>query len=501
MEHVDTLIHARWIIPVEPDNTVHEHHSLAFFVGCIHATLATLEARQRYHAAAELDLDEHALIPGLVNAHTQAAMSLFRGLADDLPLMDRLNNHIWPAEGTWVNPEFARDGTELAMAEMLRGGVTCFNDMYFFPDESARAAAEAGMRAVAGMILIDFPTAWAAYADEYLGKGLALHDHYKNHPLITTAFAPHAPYTVSNGPLERVRTLADQLNVQIHMHVHETAFEVHQAEQTLGERPLARLEKRGLLTPQLLAVHMTQLTDDEIAACARAGASVAHCPESNLKLASGFCPVQKLVNAGVNVALGTDGAASNNDLDLFSEMRTAALLAKAVAQDASALPAAISAALPGVSEPVSSSMHSAFAPLSVAMRSAVAAGRALASCATALASSAAVRISLNRSRSLLLAAPSVPSATLTPAFTSFCTGQKPLASFKLDSGQCTTLAPARAQAAISPSSSCVICTASSCGVSRPSFSSRASGRSPTLCSAWCTSNAVSCTCMWICTFS
>src|SRR3569833_1548887 len=298
MEHVDTLIHARWIIPVEPDNTVHEHHSLAIKDGRIHAIVATREARQRYHAAVELDLDERALLPGLVNAHTHAAMS------------------------------------------MLRGGGTCFNDMYFFPDETARAAAEAGMRAVVGMILIDFPTAWAANADEYLGKGLALHDHYKNHPLITTAFAPHAPYTVSNGPLERVRTLADQLNVQIHMHVHETAFEVHQAEQSVGERPLARLEKLGLLTPQLLAVHMTQLDDGEIAACARAGASVVHCPESNLKLASGFCPVQKLVNAGVNVALGTDGAASNNDLDLFSEMRTAALLAKAVAQDASALPAA-----------------------------------------------------------------------------------------------------------------------------------------------------------------
>lgn len=339
MEHVDTLIHARWIIPVEPDNTVHEHHSLAIKDGRIHALVSTDEARRRYHAAVELDLDEHALIPGLVNAHTHAAMSLFRGLADDLPLMDWLNNHIWPAEAAWVNPEFVRDGTELAMAEMLRGGVTCFNDMYFFPDETARAAADAGMRAVVGMILIDFPTAWAANADEYLGKGLALHDHYKNHPLISTAFAPHAPYTVSNGPLERVRTLADQLNVQIHMHVHETAFEVQQAEQTLGERPLARLDKLGFLTPQLLAVHMTQLTDDEIAACARAGASVVHCPESNLKLASGFCPVQKLVSAGVNVALGTDGAASNNDLDMFSEMRTAALLAKAVAQDASALPA------------------------------------------------------------------------------------------------------------------------------------------------------------------
>ena len=340
MEHVDTLIHARWLIPVEPDNTVLDHHSLAIKNGRIHAILATDEARRRYQGAVELKLDQHALIPGLINAHTHAAMSLFRGLADDLPLMEWLNNHIWPAEGAWVSPEFVYDGTRLAMAEMLRGGTTCFNDMYFFPDETARAADAARMRAAVGMILIDFPTAWAANAQDYIDKGLALHDHYKPHPLISTAFAPHAPYTVSDAPLEHMRMLADQLNVPIHMHVHETAFEVQDAVNRLGERPLARLEKLGLLTPQLLAVHMTQLNDDEIASCARGGISVIHCPESNLKLASGFCPVHKLMSAGVNVALGTDGAASNNDLDMFSEMRTAALLAKTVAGDASALPAA-----------------------------------------------------------------------------------------------------------------------------------------------------------------
>ncbi len=340
MEHIDTLIHARWLIPVEPDGTVLEHHSLAIKDGRIHAIAPSTEARGRFHAAVTLELDEHVLIPGLINAHTHAAMSLFRGLADDLPLMEWLTQHIWPAEGAWVSPQFVRDGTQLAMAEMLRGGVTCFNDMYFFPDETARAVEDAGMRAAVGMILIDFPTAWAANAEEYLSKGLALHDHYKGHPLISTVFAPHAPYTVSDGPLERVRILADQLNVPVHMHVHETAHEVQEAREKHGERPLARLEKLGLLTPQLLAVHMTQLSDEEIAACARAGISVVHCPESNLKLASGFCPVQKLMRAGVNVALGTDGAASNNDLDMFSEMRSAALLAKAVAGDASALPAA-----------------------------------------------------------------------------------------------------------------------------------------------------------------
>jgi 5-methylthioadenosine/S-adenosylhomocysteine deaminase len=340
MEHVDTLLHARWIIPVEPDHTVFEHHSLAIKDGRIHALLPGDEARRRFQADVVLELAEHALIPGLINAHTHAAMSLFRGLADDLPLMEWLNNHIWPAEGAWVNPEFVRDGTQLAMAEMLKGGVTCFNDMYFFPDETAQAVHEAGMRAMLGMILIDFPTAWAQDAEEYVDKGLKLHDHYRNHPLIGTAFAPHAPYTVSDGPLQRVRVLADELDVPIHMHVHETAAEVQQGVEQHGVRPLQRLEKLGLTTPRLVGVHMTQLSDAEINAYARSGAHVVHCPESNLKLASGFCPVHKLLQAGVNVAIGTDGAASNNDLDMFAEMRTAALLAKAVAQDASALPAA-----------------------------------------------------------------------------------------------------------------------------------------------------------------
>ena len=339
MEHVDALLHARWIIPVEPDDIVYEHHSLAIKDGRLFALSPSDEARRRYHADVVVDLAGHALIPGLINAHTHAAMSLFRGLADDLPLMEWLNDHIWPAEGAWINPEFVRDGTQLAMAEMLKGGVTCFNDMYFFPDETAQAVHEAGMRAMVGMILIDFPTAWAQDAEDYVDKGLKLHDHYRNHPLIATAFAPHAPYTVSDGPLERVRVLADELDVPIHMHVHETVAEIQQGMEQHGIRPLQRLEKLGLTSPRLLGVHMTQLDDAEIAAYARSGAHVVHCPESNLKLASGFCPVHKLLEAGVNVALGTDGAASNNDLDMFAEMRAAALLAKAVAGDASALPA------------------------------------------------------------------------------------------------------------------------------------------------------------------
>ncbi len=339
MNQVETLIHARWVVPVEPDGVL-EHYSLAIDGGRIVDLLPTDQAKAEYRAGNEIDLPGHVLIPGLINAHTHAGMALMRGLADDRPLLTWLNEHIWPAEGRWVGAEFVRDGSLLAMAEMLRGGITCFNDMYFFPDEVARQAESVGMRAVVGLIVIDFPTAWAQNADEYLHKGLEVHDSLRNHPLITTAFAPHAPYTVSDGPLEKVAMYAEELDVPIHIHVHETADEVAQSIETHGVRPIARLERLGLVSPRLLAVHMTQLEPAEIELFARSGAHVAHCPESNLKLASGFCPVARLHESEVNVALGTDGAASNNDLDMFGEMRTAALLAKGVSGDASALPAA-----------------------------------------------------------------------------------------------------------------------------------------------------------------
>ena len=340
MKTIDTLIHASWVVPVEPEGLVLDDHCIAIHEGQILAILPSGEAAQHYQAEHELDRCGHVLIPGLINAHTHAAMSLMRGLADDLPLMEWLGQHIWPAEGRWVSPEFVRDGTRLAMAEMLRSGTTCFNDMYFFPDEVARQVEHAGMRAVLGMIIIDFPTAWAQNAEEYLHKGLALHDSVRDSSLISTALAPHAPYTVSDEPLQKVLMFAEELDIPVHMHVHETATEVSQENEQRGQRPLARLAELGLLSPRLLAVHMTQLDEAEIQAVADANAHVVHCPESNLKLASGFCPVQKLLDAGINVALGTDGAASNNDLDMLGEMRSAALLAKGVAGDAAALPAA-----------------------------------------------------------------------------------------------------------------------------------------------------------------
>jgi 5-methylthioadenosine/S-adenosylhomocysteine deaminase len=266
-------------------------------------------------------------------------MTLMRGLADDLPMMTWLHNHVWPTEQKWVSADFVYDGSLLACAEMLRGGVTCFNDMYFFPEETVRAVEQAGMRATIGLIVVDFPSAWAQDADDYLNKGIELHDQLHNNTLITTAFAPHAPYSVSDTPLQRIAMLAEELDIPVHMHVHETADEVQQAVEKNGKRPLQRLDDLGLLSPRLLAVHMTQLNNDEIKRCAETGVHVVHCPESNLKLASGFCPVHELNKAGINVALGTDGAASNNDLNMFGEMRTAALLGKGIAADASAVPA------------------------------------------------------------------------------------------------------------------------------------------------------------------
>ncbi len=339
METVDTLIAARWVIPVEPDGLVLEHHSIAVRAGKIVAVLPTPEARRRYAATETIALERHALLPGFVNAHTHAAMTLFRGLADDRPLTDWLQQYIWPAEGRWVNEEFVRDGTRLAIAEMLKSGTTCFNDMYFFANEAAHVCIEAGMRAVVGLIVLDFPTIWAQRWEDYVHKGVRLHDDLRHAELVTTAFAPHAPYSVSDAALEKIRVLNNELNLQVHIHLHETAHEVEQSLAHTGVRPLERIARLDLLNPNLVAVHMTALLPGEIDALARVNAHVVHCPESNMKLASGMCPVQALLRAGVNVALGTDGAASNNDLDMLAEMRAAALLAKAVAGDATAVPA------------------------------------------------------------------------------------------------------------------------------------------------------------------
>jgi 5-methylthioadenosine/S-adenosylhomocysteine deaminase len=340
MQTIDALICPRWTVRVEPTVAAEEGLAIAVDAGRIVDILPVRDADTRYSARVRHERPSHVLMPGLVNAHTHAPMVLFRGLADDLPLETWLHERIWPAEQRFVSAELVADGTRLAIAEMLLGGITCFADMYYHPDVTGIAAAEAGIRVVLGLIAVDFPTSWAKDADEYLRKSIEVHDRFKAEPLITTAFAPHAPYSVGDDTLRHVRRLADELDLPVHMHVHETAAEVAAAVAATGRRPLARLAELGLVTPGLIGVHATELAADEIELLATTGANVVHCPRSNLKLASGLCPVARLLDAGVNVALGTDGAASNNRLDLWSEMQTAALLAKHAAGNAAALPAA-----------------------------------------------------------------------------------------------------------------------------------------------------------------
>ena len=340
MENIDLLIAAKWVIPVEPAGVVLESHSIAVNRGRIVALLPTGAAAMRYEAAENIELPDHAVIPGLVNLHTHAAMSLMRGLADDLPLMTWLSKHIWPAEARHVSPAFVRDGTRLACMEMLAGGITCFNDMYFYPEAAAQASLDCGMRASIGMITIDFPTAYASDSDDYLAKGLAARDRFRDSPLLNFCMAPHAPYTVSDRAFSRLVTIAEELDLPIHLHLHETLDEISSSLAQHGCRPLDRINALGVLGPRLIAVHSVHLDDLEIGLLARHGASVAHCPTSNLKLASGFAPVHRLHSAGVNIGLGTDGAASNNRLDMFQEMRLAALLAKGASGNAEAMPAA-----------------------------------------------------------------------------------------------------------------------------------------------------------------
>ncbi|MSQ72621.1 MAG: TRZ/ATZ family hydrolase [Betaproteobacteria bacterium] len=339
MEHVECIIDARWVVPVEPSRAVLSGYSVAIHHGKIVALLPHHEAATRFSSERHIGLPRHVLIPGLVNSHTHASMSLMRGLADDLPLMTWLEDHIWPAERAFVSPEFVYDGTALACAEMLRGGITCFNEMYFFPESAARAAISSGLRASIGLIAIDFPTQYASDPDDYLSKGLALRDKLRNDPKISFCMAPHAPYTVGDATLLRIVTMAEELDLPIHIHLHETRHEIEQSISRYKMRPLERLRALGMVGPRLIAVHAVHLLPAEIAELARFGCSVAHCPSSNLKLASGFAPVAAMLEHGVNVCFGTDGAASNNRLDIFQEMRLAALLAKGVSGDAQAMPA------------------------------------------------------------------------------------------------------------------------------------------------------------------
>ena len=335
---LDLLLLPTWLVPVEPAGVVLKDHGVGIRDGRI-VFIGPRAQALKLVATQTRELPDMLLSPGLINAHGHAAMTLFRGMADDLPLMTWLEQHIWPAETKWVNEDFVRDGTNLAIAEQLKGGITCFSDMYFYPKVASECVHNSGIRAQIAIPILDFPIPGASSADESLRQAVELFADLKLHPRIKIAFGPHAPYTVSDENLEKIRVIADELDAAIHMHVHETAFEVHQAVEQNAERPVARLARLGLLSPRFQAVHMTQISDEDLSMLVESNSSVIHCPESNLKLASGFCPVERLWQAGVNVAVGTDGAASNNDLDLLGETRTAALLAKAVAGSATALDA------------------------------------------------------------------------------------------------------------------------------------------------------------------
>jgi 5-methylthioadenosine/S-adenosylhomocysteine deaminase len=339
MQSVDTLIFAAHVVPVEPRGVLHDH-AVAVKDGRIVAIIPASDALAQFEAREVVRLESHALIPGLVNLHCHAAMALMRGMGDDTPLMTWLQDHIWPAEAKHVSDDFVHDGSLVAMAEMLRAGITCVNDMYFFPEATARAALRMGMRASLGVIAIEFPSAYAADAHDYLKKGLATRDAYRGESLLSFTLAPHAPYTVGDDTLKRISVLAEELDLPIHCHVHETLGEIEQGVAQHGVRPLERLRRLGIVGPRLIAVHSVHLDETELDLMARQNVSVAHCPSSNLKLASGIAPVTAMRERGIRVGVGTDGAASNNRLDLMTEMRTAALLAKGASGDARVVPAA-----------------------------------------------------------------------------------------------------------------------------------------------------------------
>jgi len=339
MEKINHLIHANWIITCEENNRVLENHALAIKDKKIVSILPSQVAAQTYQADREEHYSSHAVLPGFINSHTHLAMNLFRGLADDLELMDWLNNYIWPAEGQWVSHELVYDGSLLAMAEMIRGGTICFNDMYFFMDATAQAAEFAGMRAHIGMTIIGVPTAWAKTPDEYFAKAINFYQRYKQNDKIIPTLAPHSTYTVSLEQLERVKKLADDYHLKTNIHLQEAPSEIEQSMAQFGKRPLQRLHEIGMVTPDLIAIHMTQINDADLEILQQTKPNIVHCPESNMKLVSGSCPVDQLSKLGINVALGTDGAASNNDLDMFGEMRTAAFLGKVTANDPKALSA------------------------------------------------------------------------------------------------------------------------------------------------------------------
>ena len=333
-----TLLEARWLIPVVP-RAVFEKHTLVMSAGRIVDLLPRELARARYPQAQIVSLHEHLLMPGLINLHTHAAMCLLRGLADDVPLMLWLKQHIWPAEKALLSSDFVHDATRLACAEMLASGTTTFNDMYFYPQATANVVTQIGMRAHLGITVLEFPTPYASTVDDYLHQGFSLHEAWHQSPLISLSLAPHAPYTVSDSAFEKVLFHAQRLGLGIHTHLHETQVEIEQSQAKYGLRPLARLARLGLLEYKVVMAHGVHLLSQEINLLSRHDIHVAHCPSSNLKLGSGIAPIAALIKAGVNVGVGTDGSASNNRLDMLRELHLVALLTKGASGDASIAPA------------------------------------------------------------------------------------------------------------------------------------------------------------------
>lgn len=333
------IIKAHWVIPVDEAQSCLEHHSVLVEAGVIRAVVPQNAIPDYAQKWPVVDCQNHALIPGLINLHAHSAMNLLRGYADDVALMPWLQQHIWPAEKQWVSEAFVRDGSLLACAEMLSGGITTFNDMYFYPRATIEAVLQSGMRAAIGLVVLEFPTNYARQSTDYIQLGTEVRDQYKHESQVHFMFAPHAPYTVKDKTFEHIVTLSEQLNLGIHTHLHETKAEIADSVREYGVRPLARLQSLGVIGPNTVLAHGVHLEAAELAQLATYGAHIAHCPSSNLKLASGIAPVAAALRQGIHVGLGTDGAASNNRLDLWQEMRMAALLAKVTEADAESVPA------------------------------------------------------------------------------------------------------------------------------------------------------------------
>lgn len=335
----DLLLTGAYVMPMDEGQRVIIDGGVAIAGDTILAVGESADLRQRYPEARLLDTPHGLIMPGLVNVHTHAAMALFRGLADDLPLMDWLQNYIFPVEAT-LTGGMVYQGTQLSIAEMIKSGTTTFCDMYLFAGDVARAAEDAGMRAYIGEVIYDFPSPSYGTLENGYACTRELCARYRNHPLITATVDPHAVYTCSPDLLTRLGEIAGEEDALYVIHLAENAEEVRTCLERYDLHPVEHLHSLGLLGPQVVADHCVMLTETEIALLARHDVKVAHCPESNLKLASGIAPVVQMLEAGICVGLGTDGSASNNDVDMFGEMNTAAKLQKVAQMD----PAVMSAA-------------------------------------------------------------------------------------------------------------------------------------------------------------